>query len=212
MELAPTTKWQVGGDLLTRERFSTTIHTRLRNCFDDERISHLGPVTMEFLHLMMNVLTKLVYGQLYKEDSLVEPGTMRHPKEKIHRKSVDPKDLKSYEANKDFFLSFFKTNLVEAAMDFFGMEDCQATPTKNVPPKFISKAEQTTLVYEVLGRLVDQYIFPHWSKNNHDVRLGKLKTYNIVVVLFSAGIHLFIFSNEKLSLQFREKSPADRFS
>ena len=108
MELAPTTKWQVGGDLLTRERFSTTIHTRLRNCFDDERISHLGPVTMEFLHLMMNVLTKLVYGQLYKEDSLVEPGTMRHPKEKIHRKSVDPKDLKSYEANKDFFLSFLR--------------------------------------------------------------------------------------------------------
>ena len=68
------TKWQIGGDQLTRERFSVALHTRLRNAFAEERFENLGPVTMEFLHLFMNLLTKVCFRRLYDDESVLDPG------------------------------------------------------------------------------------------------------------------------------------------
>ena len=67
-------KWQIGGDQLTRERFSVAKDTRLRNAFAEERFHNLGPVSMEFLHLYMNVLTKVCFGRLYNDKSVLEIG------------------------------------------------------------------------------------------------------------------------------------------
>ncbi len=156
------TRLHIGGDQLTRERFSHALHLRLRNPYNDERIDQLGPVTFEFLHLMMNILTKMIYHRLYK-DSDMEQGTMKHAKERIHRHSVDPNDLKKYDQNRDLFISFFRMNLIEAATEFFGMEDRHGMPTKHIPPAFENDEEKKTWVYETLGRFIDEMVFPKFS-------------------------------------------------
>ena len=121
----------------------------------------------------MNVPSKPIDWQLYNDKSILEAGTLCYVQERIHRKSVDPSALKSYDANKDFFLSFFKANLVEGAMDFFGMDNCNSTPTKHIPPKFQNDTEQRSWVYDVIGKFVDHYVFPQWSGHNRSVQIGK---------------------------------------
>ena len=157
-------QYQIGGDQLTRERFSKARFLRLRNAFPEERIDHLSPVTFEFLHLMMNFLTKLIFRRLYGP-SVIEVGTLKHAKQRLHRNSVDPEDLKKYDTNKDFFLSFFRVHVVEAVMDFFGMENRHSQPTSHVPPVFDNEVSREAWVHEKVGEIVDKYVFPHWSGN-----------------------------------------------
>ena len=96
------TTWQNSG-----ERFSTTIHTRQWNGFADDRISHLVHVSFEFLHL---------YRQRCNDKPILEAGTFHYAQERSHRKNDDPSALKLSDANKDFFPSYFKANLVEGAL------------------------------------------------------------------------------------------------
>ena len=156
-------QYQIGGDQLTRERFSKARFMRLRNAFEEERIDHLSPVTFEFFHLLMNVLHKVIYRQLYHEDSAVDPGTLRHAQERLHRRNLDPSDLKMYEANKDLFTSFFRAYMVQGVMSFFGMDSLEAMPTKNVPPAFPDPDTRKEWIVRTLGTFIDEFIFPAWT-------------------------------------------------
>ena len=77
-------------------------------------------------------------------NSDLEPGRLKHAKECIHCNSVDALDLKKYDANKDFFWSFFNMNLVEAGIEFFVMEDKRSLPTKHIPPPFKNEYNKKT--------------------------------------------------------------------
>lgn len=154
-------KVQIGGDQLTRERFSTALKLRLRNPFSDESFSHLGPVTIEYFHTFFHI-QRMVFNQLFKSCD-VEAGTMNQAKERLHRSSVDPDGLKAYEANKDFLISYHKSYLVSAVCNFYGMQSRFDQPTLNTPPLHATQEEISTWVAVTLGRFVDEYIFPCWS-------------------------------------------------
>ena len=157
---------QIGGDQLTRERFSGAKDLRLRNPFQEERFDSLSPITFEFFHLMMNFMMKVIYKRLYS--SSVDKGTLRHAQERLHRHSVDPDGMKSYEPNKDLFVSFFKAYLVAAAQSFFGIDGVGGRVTKNCPNAFNNDDERKKWVNDTLARFIDDYVFPVWSKSPTD--------------------------------------------
>ena len=64
-----------------------------------------------------------MYKQLYKEDSENEPGMMMAEKICISRSSVDPDVRKVYDAGRDFVVSFIDAYIIEAMLEYFGMED-----------------------------------------------------------------------------------------
>ena len=49
----------IGGDQLTRERFSTAKSLRRGNLSPEARFDHLGPTTFELFHLDMNFLQQV---------------------------------------------------------------------------------------------------------------------------------------------------------
>lgn len=56
----------------------------------------------------------------------------------MDRRNVTPdKVTKSYEGCEQFLLSVGKAYLLEAALEFWGMESIDDNPTKHVPPKGI---------------------------------------------------------------------------
>ena len=88
---------------------------------------------------------------------------MKTEKEHVLRHSVPGNILEAYDAHKDFFLSYFKCYVIEAAIHLFGMSDHNDAPTQNIPPHFENPDIQKKWVYETLGLFIDQYIFPAWS-------------------------------------------------
>ena len=158
---------QIGGDQLTRERFGTAINVRLGNLH--KRFAQLGPVTFEYFHLGMNYLSKMVFATLWNDGGEGEIGTLRGEKERVIRNSVDKDPTKAYEADKVFFINFVSAYLVEAALSYYGMESRNDHPTLNKPPENGSLEERKAWVYRSLGKLIDTYCFPHWSKNDNPV-------------------------------------------
>ena len=167
--LSDNIKLHIGGDQLTRERFSKAKLLRIGNANPHERFAHLGPVTFEFFHLGMNYMDKILFGKLYKADGSLDIGTMKAEQERILRHSVDPNVMEAYDANKDFIMSFMNAFIVEAALSFFGMDDLNAAPTQHIPPVFNNADDQREWVYEALGELVDRYVFPGWSGHVPDI-------------------------------------------
>ena len=55
----------IGGDQLTRERFTGAKQLRIGNNMDSDRFDSLGPITFEFFHLGMNFLETVIFKQLF---------------------------------------------------------------------------------------------------------------------------------------------------
>ena len=157
------TKFHIGGDQLTRERFTEALLLRLGNINPRDRFANLGRCTAEFFHLGMNYLEKCVYEELWNKEGRTEMGTLRGECERICRSEVDTNVMKAYDADKRYLKNYLNANIVEAGMTFFGMENVNDLPTLHQPPSFNDAEEQKTWVYEVFGEFVDKYVFPCWS-------------------------------------------------
>lgn len=127
------TRVHVGGDQLTRERFSGAKCLRIGGINNVERFSHLGPITFELFHMMMKLL-EVTFKVLYKNDSSESQGSMKAEEIRIKRTNVDPDVRKAYAADKDFVLSFVDAYIVEGLLTFFGMDTIYSAPTKHQPP------------------------------------------------------------------------------
>jgi hypothetical protein len=79
----------------------------------------------------MNFLL-LIFKSLFDENSF-EKGSMNVAKIRLKRKTVKKEVQNHYDHDKDFFLSFLKSYIVEAFCDFFGIEEITDRPTVNVP-------------------------------------------------------------------------------
>ena len=155
----PGLKIHIGGDQLTRERFTGGKKLRIGNVDPRDRFAHLGTVTFEFFHLGMNYLEKVIINSLWNDAGPLELGTLRGETERVLRKTFKTNVMLAYQADKEFVLSFFNSYLVEALMDFFGMEAENDPPTKNVPPDFDTPEEEKMWVTETLGTFIDMYVF-----------------------------------------------------
>ena len=72
------------------------------------------------------------YSSLYKADSAGEVGTLKFFRERYGRSNVNPsKVLDSYEGSEQFLVSVGKAYVIEAAMEFFGMENINDYPQYN---------------------------------------------------------------------------------
>jgi hypothetical protein len=145
---------QIGGDQLTRERFSGAKRLRGGTADDAGRFRHLSPITFEMFHLLMNFL-ECFMKFLYNADSSQQMGTMKAEIDRIMRTTFEEDVKKGYDADKDFVISFVDAYIVEMVRNFFGMTDIHGPFGKHVPPDFNTHDEKKTWVYDTFGKLVD---------------------------------------------------------
>ena len=70
-----------------------------------------------------------------KESSSCEIGTLKYFRERIMRYNVPATVKNNPDAYEEFFTSVGRVYLVEAFLEFFGMETIESQPTKNMPPQ-----------------------------------------------------------------------------
>ena len=116
-------KIHIGGDQLTRERLSGAKRIRQHATTDKERFLHLSPITFEFFHLQMSVLS-MIYTILYNENSR-EPGTLCAEKVKLGRTHADGKGVKNHYAQcKELGSSVITAHVIVGAMHYFNIGRC----------------------------------------------------------------------------------------
>ncbi|KAH3694232.1 hypothetical protein DPMN_081672 [Dreissena polymorpha] len=157
-----TIKTHIGGDQLTRERFSGAKRLRAGGLSAKECFERLSPITFEMFHLLMNYV-KLIFKQLYNENSTGELGTMKCEATRIFRTSVNENVNENYDADKDFIVSYVDAYIVEAVMDYFGMDDPLSSPTRHCPlSQTQTKAEKQSWVMIEFCEIVKNYV---WAKD-----------------------------------------------
>ena len=133
----------VGGDQLTRGRFSDTKHLCIGNLTAHSRFDHLGPISFELFHLDLNFLEKPIIKWLYKESFLKELGTLQCEQKHILCNNVDKDVHKAYDADQAYVISFIRS-FVAAVLKFFGMTDVNDCQTVNIPPPFDNDDQRQT--------------------------------------------------------------------
>lgn len=76
---------------------------------------------------------------------------------------------RSYEGSEQFLLSVGKAYILEAAMEFWGLQTVTDSPTKHVPQHgIIHMDKETKLDYfnTVVGAFVDEFVIPDPDKEN----------------------------------------------
>jgi hypothetical protein len=153
----------IGGDQLTREKFSNALKLMLGNPYKEENLSRLYPVTFEFFHLMMNFL-QAIFDVLHLESDKLQPGTLGFAKTRLDRRKVREPVKQQYDPCKEFITTTTRATAVAAILNHFGMDDISSPATKNIPPDFSSTDKKTEWIYKCFGNIVDLYIFPLYSK------------------------------------------------
>jgi hypothetical protein len=121
----------IGGDQLTRERFSGAKRLRAAALTASERFENLSPITFELFHLQMTVLATF-YDILYKADC-TEPFTLYSQKVRLLRKHAEGKDVKNhYDSCRDLAVSFIRAYIVEATCQYFDLKNTDTAP-ENLP-------------------------------------------------------------------------------
>ncbi|CAG2210873.1 unnamed protein product [Mytilus edulis] len=173
-EVTDDVKIHIGGDQLTRERFSGAKGLRAAENNVKNRFGHLTPVTFEMFHLLMNFLQGF-FDFLYSDKSAGDLRTLKCEINKVMRSQVDQDVKKAYDADKDFVIAFVNAYIVELLCERFGMEDHLSVPTKNIPPEFSSVEEKKTWMNEVIGKLVDEMVWPKKIADIQNDVIGKHK-------------------------------------
>ncbi|CAC5410860.1 unnamed protein product [Mytilus coruscus] len=127
--------FQIGGDQLTRKRFSGAKSLRAHHLNPADKFSHLSPITFELFHMLMDYL-KMSLNITYKQESGQDIGTLKSLQDRLSRKNIGDNVNDHYEANKDFFISVTDMYIVECFLEFFWYGDKYSMPTKHVPPTF----------------------------------------------------------------------------
>lgn len=107
----------VGGDQLTRERFSGAKAMRVHKDDRKDRFVNLSPITFELFHMQMNFL-EMSFKILYKENSVGDRGTLSHLKNIISRTNVNENINNHYDADKEYFVSVVDMYIVECVLEY----------------------------------------------------------------------------------------------
>lgn len=104
----PLAKVHIGGDQLTRERFSGAKRLRAllsRNaCLTEkQRLQHMQPITFELWHAGIEPSFSMCS---------YEKGTMNSARIKLGRRTVKKDVQHNYDHNKDFFLTFTSSYII----------------------------------------------------------------------------------------------------
>jgi hypothetical protein len=152
-------KIHIGGDQLTRERFSGAKRVRQQAATARERFVHLSPITFEFFHLQMAFLS-MFYKTLYNENS-TEAGTLYAEKIKLGRTRANGNDVKNhFDLCKELGSSVISSHVVVAAMQYFGIKDTGDEPDmlKDLLNDALSDTEKQQILCDALKTFVQQYV------------------------------------------------------
>ena len=160
----PLPKVHIGGDQLTRERFSGAKKLRAAGLTESERLANLQPITFELFHLQMAVLT--AFYQILYDTQNTEPFTLYCQKVRLMRKQADGKDVKNhYDSCKDLAESFIKAYIVEAACEHIGLPDTTVVPD-NIPDHSnmsseeirVWVSEQFTPIFDIVTSVTREFL------------------------------------------------------
>lgn len=93
------------------------------------------------------------------QNSAREIGTLKYFRERIMRYNVPATVKNNPDAYEEFFVSVGRAYLVEAFLEFFGMENIGSEPTKNLPERNASMQGKKEHFDKVFGKFVDYYVF-----------------------------------------------------
>ena len=127
----PLQKVHIGGDQLTRERFSGAKRLRAAALTETERLESLGPITFELFHLQMAVLT--AFYQILYDTQNTDSFTLHSQKIRLLRRDADGNDVKNhYDSCRELAVSVIKAYVIEATCEQFGLPDTEVVP-ENIP-------------------------------------------------------------------------------
>jgi hypothetical protein len=177
------TRVHIGGDQLTRERFSGAKRLRSWSNDDREKFHHLSPITFELFHLQMTVLT-LFYKLLYRKDS-TEPGTLYAEKVRLSRSDANGDDVKNnYDHCRELAISLIDTYITVAAMKYFGMTTPESEPTKNFPIDMsLTETEKKEALVMVMKKFVSEQVLQEVQQLFHNEPLEEPTSLPITVCL-----------------------------
>ncbi|XP_062575477.1 uncharacterized protein LOC134237384 [Saccostrea cucullata] len=147
----------VGGDQLTRERFSGAKAMRAHEDERKDRFENISPITFELFHMQMNFL-KMAFKILYKENSVGDRGTLSHLKNIISRTNVNENINTHYDADKDFFVSVVDMYIVECVLEYFGKPDVNSAPSKHILPEFADDEIKRCWFFNEVGTMLKNEI------------------------------------------------------
>lgn len=118
----------IGGDQMTRERFSGS--KCLRASHNDPRamFTDLSPITFELFHLLMNFL-QITFDDLFKTTSVCNFGSLKFIQTKLSRESANGNVKAEYDAHKELLCDITDTYSVLAIMQHFGMKSVSDKPS-----------------------------------------------------------------------------------
>lgn len=122
----------IGGDQLTRERFSSAKLLRLGGESTSERFQKLTPVVSHFFHMGMKLLN-VCFKRLWSTDT-TGLSTLHAQKIRLQRSDVKLEVKNAYNSCKDFFVSYTDAHLLEAILTYFNMEDVHSIPAEIAVP------------------------------------------------------------------------------
>lgn len=110
---------------------------------------------MNFLDLMFKVLFN---------KKTFDKGTLNGEKVKINRSSVNEDVKNHYDDDKDFMVSFVKSYIAAALMEYFGIQDIASPLTKNKPPSNPSEIKKWQ--EDALDKFLETYLFNKQEQPN----------------------------------------------
>ncbi|KAJ7323101.1 hypothetical protein OS493_032673 [Desmophyllum pertusum] len=102
---------------------------------------------------------KLINDVLMKQSSAREIETLKYFRERIMRYNVPTTVKNNPDAYEEFFTSVGRAYLVEAFLEFFGMDNTESVPTKNMPENNATMEEKKQHFDNVIGQFVDYHVF-----------------------------------------------------
>ena len=176
----------IGGDQLTRERFSGAKSMRAHHVEPSDKFEHLGPITFEYFHMQMNFL-QIIFKHLYNDDSTQNIGTLKSLQQRISRTNISTNVTSHYDEDRDFVISVVDMYIVELLMEHFGLTDIIDNPTRNIPPQFSSQEDKTKWFWKVMASILETSLF---SKATKEVIKEETLTGMLNYLLF-AQCHLY---------------------
>ncbi|KAL4230439.1 hypothetical protein ACF0H5_010821 [Mactra antiquata] len=186
----------IGGDQLTRVRLDGAKTLRLGAHTTQEKFDNLYPVIIEMFHTQMDFLEKTV-KKFMKTPNGRDQGTLSNMKILIQRSSVNGNVKSRFEAHHEFIQLCGTAYVLEAAMEYFGMESMSSSPTKRVPPLNIHKSHQTKrkVVYDkIMDGFLETIVSP-LSTDEDAICEGDIFRVNNIIKLMIP----FFFKHSRLS-------------
>ena len=118
---------QIGGDQLTRERFSSSKLLRIGTNSQSNRFDRLTPISCEFFHMAMKIL-KVCFKRLWSVTA-VDTITLHAQQIRLQRNEVKLEVKNAYNACKDFFISYTDAFLLECILTYFKMDELSSSPS-----------------------------------------------------------------------------------